>query len=142
MCLLASTTDLHGRRTVWNVSSSVPGIWLDTPSIYGYGTNYSFYVGIYIQQSNFYVLPTEGSPWYMRSGNFIVASPTSSSSTSSSASSSGSNTLQPSTTLSSSSATLSSGGPSATSSAGAGTRTAMDQLGWGALGLICVLAIW
>jgi hypothetical protein len=81
--------------------------------------------------------PSKNSSWYVRSGIFILA-PTSSSSTSSS----GSYTFLPSTTLSSSSATRAGGGPTATSSAGAGARTAMDQLGWGVLGLIGVLAMW
>jgi hypothetical protein len=120
---------------VWNITSDV-----------GYGTlsgTFTFYMGIYIQQSDLDVLPSEKSPWYVKSGIFIIAdASTSSSSTSISASSSGSNTFLPSTTLSPSSATHAGGGLTATSSTGAGARTAMDQLGWGVLGLIGVLAMW
>ncbi|PMD55588.1 uncharacterized protein K444DRAFT_616628 [Hyaloscypha bicolor E] len=119
---------------VWNISSP----------IIGYQTlsgKFTYHMAIYIQQSDYFALPSKNSSWHVRSGTFILA-PTSSSSTSSSASSSGSNTFLPSTTLRSSSATRVGSGPTATSSAGAGARTAMDQLGWGVLGLIGVLAIW
>lgn len=112
----------------------------------GYWTlseSYPFYMDIYIQQSDYSLLPSKNSSWYVSSGFFILAPTNSISiSTSSSDSSVGSNTFLPSTILSSNSATSAGGGPTTISSTGAGIRTSMDELGLVVLGLIGVLEIW
>ncbi|KAH6982576.1 hypothetical protein EDB80DRAFT_735936 [Ilyonectria destructans] len=133
-CGKIATNVSNSGNHVWNVSSPFNDLYQTLSG------NFSYYLAIYIQQSDHDVLPSKNSPWYVTSGVFMIA-PTNSTSASSSASSSGSDTFLPSTTLSSSSETRAGSGPAVTSSTGAGARIVMGQLGWGILGLVNVLAM-
>ncbi|KAH7119311.1 hypothetical protein EDB81DRAFT_766905 [Dactylonectria macrodidyma] len=119
-CGKIATNVSNSGHYVWNVSSPYNDLYQTLSG------NFSYYLAIYIQQSDDDVLPSKYSPC---------------TSASSSASSSGSDTFLPSTTLSSSSETRAGSGPAVTSSTGAGARIAMGQLGWGILGLVNVLAM-
>ncbi|KAH7108944.1 hypothetical protein EDB81DRAFT_863372 [Dactylonectria macrodidyma] len=134
-CGKIATNVSNSGHHVWNVSSTLDVLYQTLSG------NLSYYLAIYIQQSDHEVLSSKYSPWYVTSGVFMIA-PTNSTSASTSASSSGSDAFLPLTTLSSSSETRAGSEPAETSSTGTGARIAMDQLGWGILGLINVLAMW
>jgi hypothetical protein len=115
MCMLTFIADLYGRRTVWNVISSLPNGTLGGKSYY--------YLGIYIQQSDDSLLPNQNASWYVYSGTFVIQQLSSSFATAPSPIS------------------VTYNGPTSTSSADAGGGRAKDPLGWGVLGLIGVLAM-
>lgn len=111
---------------VWNVSSTVYELL---------GENSTYYLGIYIQQSDDYDLPSNSSLWYVKSGIFTLAATAGSYSSSSGA------TVTSSTTRNSSFSTSTGVGQTATSSTGGVGRITTDQFEWMFIGIMGVLAI-